>query len=101
LSASLSLSSKLTVPGAEEKIGGGYVVRDANGQTLAHIFARSSESEAIQAKVFIAKTQWIKPKAWESPMVLACLGARGGGKLRICPRVRGRRGDCPIAAMSL
>jgi hypothetical protein len=26
-------------------------VRDANGQALVHIFARSSESEAIQAKV--------------------------------------------------
>jgi len=26
-------------------------VRDANGQILVHVFARSSESEAIQAKV--------------------------------------------------
>jgi hypothetical protein len=33
------------------KIAGGYVVRDANGQILVHIFARSTESEAIQAKV--------------------------------------------------
>jgi hypothetical protein len=38
-------------PGAKKKISGGYVVRDANGQILIHIFARSSESEAIQAKV--------------------------------------------------
>jgi hypothetical protein len=26
-------------------------VRDANGQALVHIFARSSETEAIQAKM--------------------------------------------------
>jgi hypothetical protein len=35
----------------EEKIAGGDIVRDANGQVLVHIFARSRESEAIQAKM--------------------------------------------------
>lgn len=30
---------------------GGYVVRDANGQQLAWVYARSTEAEARQAKV--------------------------------------------------
>jgi hypothetical protein len=30
---------------------GGYVVRDANGQTLAYVYSRGSDSEARQAKV--------------------------------------------------
>jgi hypothetical protein len=45
------MSRRFLAPWREEKISGGYVVRDANGQILVHIFARSSESEAIQAKV--------------------------------------------------
>jgi hypothetical protein len=30
---------------------GGYVVRDANGQTLAFVYSRDSDAEARQAKV--------------------------------------------------
>jgi K+/H+ antiporter YhaU regulatory subunit KhtT len=30
---------------------GGYVVRDANGQTLAFIYSRANEADAMQAKV--------------------------------------------------
>jgi hypothetical protein len=30
---------------------GGFVVRDANGQALAHFYSRDSEAEARQAKV--------------------------------------------------
>jgi hypothetical protein len=30
---------------------GGYVVRDANGQQLAWVYARANEAEARQAKV--------------------------------------------------
>jgi hypothetical protein len=33
------------------RIPGGYVVRDANRQALAHIYFRDSEAEALQAKV--------------------------------------------------
>jgi hypothetical protein len=42
------MSRRFPAPWREEKVTGGYVVRDANGQALVHIFARSSESEAIQ-----------------------------------------------------
>jgi K+/H+ antiporter YhaU regulatory subunit KhtT len=34
-----------------DRIPGGYVVRDANGQALAYIYSRDNEDEARQAKV--------------------------------------------------
>jgi len=30
---------------------GGYVVRDANGQSLAYVYSRETQSDAMQAKV--------------------------------------------------
>jgi hypothetical protein len=41
----------LPPPWKAEKIVGGYVVRDANGQALAYVYSRPSETDAIQAKV--------------------------------------------------
>ena len=38
-------------PWRADKMPGGYVVRDANGQALAYIYSRDSEAEAMQAKV--------------------------------------------------
>ena len=38
-------------PWQADKIAGGYVVRDANGQALAYIYSRDNEDEARQAKV--------------------------------------------------
>jgi hypothetical protein len=38
-------------PWRAEKMPGGYVVRDANGQALAYVYSRSNEAEAMQAKV--------------------------------------------------
>ena len=45
------MSRRFPPPWHEEKIAGGYIVRDANGQVLVHIFAHSRESEAIRAKM--------------------------------------------------
>lgn len=45
------MSSRFPAPWREEKISSGYVVRDATGQALVHIYARPTENEAIQAKV--------------------------------------------------
>jgi hypothetical protein len=42
---------RLPAPWSVEKISGGYVLRDANGQALAYVYSRATESEAIQAKV--------------------------------------------------
>jgi hypothetical protein len=41
-------------PWHANKITGGYVVRDANGQELAYIYSRENEAEARQAKVLTA-----------------------------------------------
>jgi hypothetical protein len=38
-------------PWRAEKIPGGYVVRDANGQDLAYVHSRMTEAEATRAKV--------------------------------------------------
>ena len=38
-------------PWRAEKMPGGYVVRDANGQALAYICSRANETDALQAKV--------------------------------------------------
>jgi hypothetical protein len=38
-------------PWRTDKIPGGYVVRDANGQDLAYVYSRETEAEALQAKV--------------------------------------------------
>jgi len=34
------MSRRFPAPWREEKIAGGYVVRDANGQALVHIYQR-------------------------------------------------------------
>ena len=44
-------SRRFPAPWRADKIPGGYVVRDANGQALAHIYSRDNEAEALQAKV--------------------------------------------------
>jgi hypothetical protein len=41
----------LPPPWKAEKIPGGFVIRDANGQALAYVYNRPTESDATQAKV--------------------------------------------------
>ena len=38
-------------PWRADKIPGGYVVRDANGQALVCIYSRDKDAEALQARV--------------------------------------------------
>jgi hypothetical protein len=38
-------------PWRADKIPGGYVVRDSNGQALVYVYSRDNEAEALQAKV--------------------------------------------------
>jgi hypothetical protein len=38
-------------PWDADKIPHGYVVRDANGQALAYVYARATTADAVQAKV--------------------------------------------------
>jgi hypothetical protein len=44
-------SRRFPAPWKADKIPGGYVVRDANGQALAYVYARGTIAEAMQAKV--------------------------------------------------
>ena len=45
------MARRFPAPWSADKIPGGYVVRDANGQALAYIYSRDNEDEARQAKV--------------------------------------------------
>jgi hypothetical protein len=45
---------RLPPPWRAERIPGGYVVRDANEQSIAYVYARTDEAEARQAKVLTA-----------------------------------------------
>jgi hypothetical protein len=47
----LTMTRRLPVPWRSEKIPGGFVVRDANGQALAYVYSRATETDAMQAKV--------------------------------------------------
>jgi hypothetical protein len=49
--AQSEMARRLPPPWKVEKIPGGYVVRDANGQALAYVYSRATETDAIQAKV--------------------------------------------------
>ena len=42
---------RFPAPWRADKIAGGYVVRDANGQALVYVYSRDNEAEALQAKV--------------------------------------------------
>jgi K+/H+ antiporter YhaU regulatory subunit KhtT len=42
---------RFPAPWRADKIPGGYVLRDANGQALAYVYSRDNEAEARQAKM--------------------------------------------------
>jgi hypothetical protein len=44
-------SRRFPAPWHADRMPGGYVVRDANGQALAYLYSRDNEDEARQAKV--------------------------------------------------
>jgi hypothetical protein len=44
-------SRRFPPPWRADKIAGGYVVRDANGQALAYPYIRDNPTEALQAKM--------------------------------------------------
>jgi hypothetical protein len=45
---------RFPAPWRADKMPGGYVVRDANGQALVYLYSRDSEAEALQTKVLTA-----------------------------------------------
>jgi hypothetical protein len=49
--ASPSMTSRrFPAPWHADKMPGGYVVRDVNGQALAYLYSRENTTEALQAK---------------------------------------------------
>jgi hypothetical protein len=42
---------RFPTPWHADKLLGGYVIRDGNGQALAYVYSRDNEAEARQAKV--------------------------------------------------
>jgi hypothetical protein len=44
-------SRRFPAPWRADKMPGGYVVRDANGQALAYLCSRDNPTEALQAKM--------------------------------------------------
>jgi hypothetical protein len=47
-------SRRFPTPWHADKVPAGYVVRDANRQALAYLYARENEDEARQAKMLKA-----------------------------------------------
>jgi hypothetical protein len=47
-------SCRFPPPWRVDKIPGGHVVRDANGQALAYVYSRQDPTEAHQAKMLTA-----------------------------------------------
>ena len=47
-------SRRFPPPWRADKMPGGYVVRDANGQAIAYLYSRENEADARQAKVLTA-----------------------------------------------
>jgi hypothetical protein len=45
---------RFPAPWRADKMPGGHVVRDANGQPLVYLCSRDNEAEALQAKVVTA-----------------------------------------------
>jgi hypothetical protein len=45
------MARRFPPPWRADRMPGGYFVRDSNGQALAYIYSRETESEAMQAKV--------------------------------------------------
>ena len=44
-------SRRFPAPWHADRMPGGYVVRDANGQALAYVYSRDNKAEARQAKM--------------------------------------------------
>jgi hypothetical protein len=73
-------SRRFPSPWRADKVPGGYVVRDANGQALAYLYSRENEAEARQAKVLTKdEARRIAVNIARLPELLG----KGGARLRL------------------
>ena len=88
---------RFPAPWHADKIPGGYVIRDANKQALAYVYARATSADAVEAKVLTqdearrttsrgyrncCATQTVRRKCGDYP----CYDGRHGEEIR-CPWV--------------
>jgi hypothetical protein len=59
--------SRFPPPWRADKMPGGCVVRDANGQAIAYLYSRENEAEARQAKVLTALVEAQGPNRCDTP----------------------------------
>ena len=88
-------------PWCADKIPGGYVVRDANGQTLVYVHSRDNEAEALQAMV-LTKGEARAASSWSAS---ARLDFRGASRLvdsaRLISCLRANVGQARWPAMAV
>jgi hypothetical protein len=100
---------RFPAPWCADKVPGGYVVRDANGQALVCGYSRENEAAAIQAKVLRAEearrivrglhfhhTGEVLPKNWPTARVRVFAGTMPPPDDVICfANIAEPRGDYP------
>ena len=73
------MGRRFRTPWTAERIPGGYVVKDANGQALAYVYARETKADADTAKVLtMDEARRIASNIAKLP---ALLGAAGNPEL--------------------
>ena len=72
------MGRRFRTPWTAERIPGGYVVKDANGQALAYVYARESKADADIAKVLTMD----EARRVASNIAKAAGAARRGGQSR-------------------
>ena len=81
-----STPRKFPAPWRSEKISGGYVVRDANGQALAYVYGRATMAEAMQGALAPAYDHGFDARArYSIPPITATPSTQEGDY--VCPYV--------------
>jgi hypothetical protein len=84
---------RFPAPWRADKIAGGYVVRDANGQALAYVYSRDNQAEAMQAKTLT------KDEARRIAINIARMGSKENdmGQNKRKPTARRKKPEPPVS----